>query len=188
MSQSTISQTNIVNTLYTDFMKSSNLLVGARHKSGLSQVELARRAGLRQSVISDYERGKREPGADVFLRLLDILGMTMNLQPRRRSRVPQLPDSRLSRLLLRNRSDILDLAKKRGARNVRVFGSVARGTTKARSDIDFLVDLNAGVGLLDLIGLGHDLEDLLGVKVDVAPARLLKKGIRNEVLREAISL
>ncbi len=55
-----------------------------------------------------------------------------------------------------NRDEILRLAAKRGARNVRVFGSVARGESDAASDLDFLVDLEPGRSLLDLAGLQQD--------------------------------
>jgi predicted nucleotidyltransferase len=86
------------------------------------------------------------------------------------------------------REEILRLADKRGARNVRVFGSVARGDALAGSDIDFLVAMDEGHGLLDLVGLWQDLEELLGVKVDVVTEGGLKPGIRERVHAEAVSL
>jgi uncharacterized protein len=76
----------------------------------------------------------------------------------------------------------------RGARNVRVFGSVARGDADERSDIDFLVDLEPGRSLLDLGGLNLDLERLLGSKVDVVSSRGLRDRVRERVLREAVAL
>ena len=169
-------------------MKYNTVLRQARTKSGMSQLEVARKSGIAQSVISDYERGKREPGADTFLRLLDILGIGVELRAKRRSKVPTLPDSRLARLVLRNRKEIVDLARKHGARNVRVFGSVATGETNKRSDIDLLVDLDPGVGLITMISLELKLKDLLGVKVDLGPARLLKQNLREQVLAHAVAL
>jgi hypothetical protein len=71
---------------------------------------------------------------------------------------------------------------------VRVFGSVARGDETDESDIDLLVDLDEGVGLVDLVGLGRELTELLGSEVDVVPADALKPGIRDRVLAEAIPL
>jgi uncharacterized protein len=65
------------------------------------------------------------------------------------------------------REEILRIAARHGARNVRVFGSVARGKAHAGSDVDFLVDLERGRGLLDLGGLIADLEQMLGYTVDV---------------------
>ena len=86
------------------------------------------------------------------------------------------------------REEILRLAAKRGARNVRVFGSVARGQSDLRSDIDFLVDLDPGRSLLDLGGLQRDLEKLLAAPVDVVSARGLRERVRERVLRDAVPL
>lgn len=178
----------IANSLYTKFMKAGEVLCDARKKSGMSQLEVARRSGIAQSVISDYERGKREPGADTYAQLLEILGFTLELRARRRAKTPSLPDSKLARLVLRHRKEIIALARQHGARNVRVFGSVATGKTRKRSDIDFLVDLDPGVGLLKMVSLELKLKDLLGVKVDLGPARLLKSSLRDEVFAHAVSL
>ena len=178
----------IANSLYTKNMKAGEVLRDARKKSGLSQLEVARRSGIAQSVISDYERGKREPGADTYTQLLEILGYTLELRARRRAKAPTLPDSKLARLVLRHRKEIIALARLHGARNVRVFGSVATGKTKKRSDIDFLVDLDPGVGLLKMISLELKLKDLLGVKVDLGPARLVKANLRDEVFSHAVAL
>jgi predicted nucleotidyltransferase len=88
--------------------------------------------------------------------------------------------------LARVRSEILALAARHGARNVRVFGSVARGEADAASDIDFLVDFEPGRSLLDLAALLVDLEDLLGHPVDVVTEPGLKARIRQRVLAEAV--
>jgi predicted nucleotidyltransferase len=86
------------------------------------------------------------------------------------------------------REAILQIAAKHGARNVRVFGSVARGEADEQSDIDFLVDMEPGRSLLDLGGLLVDLQDLLGQNVDVVTERGLKPRIRERVLHEAVGL
>ncbi|MBI4083662.1 MAG: nucleotidyltransferase family protein [Candidatus Lambdaproteobacteria bacterium] len=91
-------------------------------------------------------------------------------------------------LLREKREDILRLAAKHGARNVRVFGSVARGEADEVSDIDFLVEMEPGRSILDMGGLLVDLEELLGRNVDVATDRGLKPRIRERVLREAVTL
>ena len=70
-------------------------------------------------------------------------------------------------LLVKNRDRILEIAAQYGARNVRVFGSIARGDAHPDSDIDLLVDLQPGRSLLDHVALWQDLEELLGRKVDV---------------------
>jgi predicted nucleotidyltransferase len=94
----------------------------------------------------------------------------------------------IEQLRTQRRDEILRLAATRGARNVRVFGSVARGDSDERSDIDFLVDLEPGRSLLDLGGLNLDLERLLGSSVDVVSSRGLRDRVRERVLREAVAL
>lgn len=83
------------------------------------------------------------------------------------------------------RLTILSLAALHGARNVRVFGSVARGTDDEESDLDLLVDLEEGRSLVDLGGLLADLQDLLGVQVDVVTENGLRDRIRDRVLADA---
>ncbi len=94
----------------------------------------------------------------------------------------------IDEILKEKREEILRMAEKRGARNVRVFGSAARGKTDKKSDIDFLVDLEPGRSLLDLGGLWWELNELLGVKVDVVTERGLRERIRERVLKEAVPL
>lgn len=84
------------------------------------------------------------------------------------------------------RDEILSLAAKHGARNIRVFGSVARGEADAASDVDFLVDLEPGRSLFDLGGLLMDLQQLFDCKVDVITSRGLKARMRDRVLKEAV--
>lgn len=94
----------------------------------------------------------------------------------------------LEQCLRGNRNEILRLATKYGARNVRVFGSLARGEADEASDLDLLVELDPGRSLLDLGGLQFELEALLGCRVDVVTERGLKLRIRDRVLREAVPI
>lgn len=94
----------------------------------------------------------------------------------------------IEELLAAKRTEVLRIAERHGARQVRVFGSVARGEADEHSDVDFLVDLEPGRTLLDLGGLLMELRELLGRKVDVVTERGLKSRIRDRVLREAIAL
>jgi len=86
------------------------------------------------------------------------------------------------------REDILTLAASHGARNVRVFGSAARGEAGESSDIDLLVELDPDRSLLDHVALVQDLEDLLGRRVEVVTGSALHWYIRDRVLAEAVPL
>jgi len=94
----------------------------------------------------------------------------------------------LEELLQAKREEILKVCAKYGARNVRVFGSVARREADEQSDIDLIVDFEPGRSLLDHAGLWLELQDLLGVKVDVVSGRGIKPRIRERVLQEAVPL
>ena len=94
----------------------------------------------------------------------------------------------LDEVRFRYRAQIVAAAERRGAHNIRVFGSVARGDQRYDSDIDFLVDFEPGRSLLDLTGLWLDLEAVLGCRVDVVSSRGLKPRLASEVMRDAVSL
>ena len=86
------------------------------------------------------------------------------------------------------RVDILRLADRHGASEVRIFGSVARGEAGSDSDVDLLVKLAPGRSLLDHVALWQDLEDLLGRKVDLVSEKALHRLIRDQILKEAVPL
>jgi predicted nucleotidyltransferase len=94
----------------------------------------------------------------------------------------------LEELRYEKRAAILDAARRHGARSIRVYGSVARGQATDSSDLDLLVEWESDRSLLDVVGLKQDLEDLLGVTVDIGSERGLHWFIRDEVLREAVPL
>ncbi|MSP14508.1 MAG: nucleotidyltransferase [Chloroflexi bacterium] len=91
-------------------------------------------------------------------------------------------------LLQERREEILQIAARYGAHNVRVFGSVARGEADEFSDVDFLVEMDPGRTLLDMGGLLMELRELLGREVDVITERGLKPRLRARVLHEAVPL
>ena len=86
------------------------------------------------------------------------------------------------------RFQIKELAERYHAPNVRVFGSTVRDDNTPESDVDFLIDVAPDQTLLDLIGLTRELKELLGCEVDVAQSTVLHPVIRDDVLREAVSL
>jgi predicted nucleotidyltransferase len=91
-------------------------------------------------------------------------------------------------LLKEKREELLRVCARHGARNVRIFGSVARGESDEASDLDLLVEMEPGRSLLDLGGLQYELERLLGRRVDIVTERGLKRRIRDRVLREAVAV
>ncbi len=94
----------------------------------------------------------------------------------------------IDRLLKGKREEILKLAAKHGAYNVRVFGSVARGEAGPDSDVDFLVDMGPDRTPFFPGGLLADLEDLLGRKVDIVSPESLHLFLRDRILKEALPL
>ena len=90
--------------------------------------------------------------------------------------------------LQERRAEIIAIATKHGAYNVRVFGSVARHEADSASDLDLLVDMEPERSLLDLGGMLMDLQDLLGCRVDVVTEKGLRGRIRERVLKEATAL
>jgi predicted nucleotidyltransferase len=99
-----------------------------------------------------------------------------------------MPSPAVQSMLTSRRAETLGMTSCYGIRNVRVFGSFARGERCPDSDIDLLVDLDTGRSLLDLIAAKQDLEDLLGRSVDVITARSLNSYVRDSVLNDAVPL
>ena len=91
----------------------------------------------------------------------------------------------IKEILANRREQILSLAAKYGAYNVRVFGSVANGLANEKSDVDFLVELEDGRTLFDLGGLLMDLQELLQRKVDIVTENGLHWYIKDKILNEA---
>jgi predicted nucleotidyltransferase len=94
----------------------------------------------------------------------------------------------LSQLIKQKRQQILKIAQGHGARNVRLFGSVARGETTETSDLDLLIEMEPGRNLLDVVAIKQDLEDLLGCMVDVVTEAAISPYMRDKVLHEAVHL
>jgi predicted nucleotidyltransferase/DNA-binding XRE family transcriptional regulator len=170
-------------------MESSALLREARKRAGLSQLELARRARVPQSVVSEYEAGKRQPAVPTLARLVAATGheLTLGLE-RTDPMVRGVPDTPLGRRLRRHRKALVAAVESAGASNLRVFGSVARGEDGPDSDVDLLVDLPEGTSLFAVLALEGTLERILKVHVDLAPVTSLKPRVRAEALADAVSL
>lgn len=173
-------------------MKIAALLRDTRCASGLTQSELAVRAGTSQPAVNRYERGAALPSLPTLERLVRAAGRSLVVKTTLRSH-PGLVSARsgtgaVASVLRLERARIVQSAVEHGARNVRVFGSVARGEEHGASDVDLLVDLAPGRTLLDLVGLRLALEELLAIDVDVTTLDMLKPAARAAVLSEAVPL
>jgi predicted nucleotidyltransferase/DNA-binding XRE family transcriptional regulator len=175
-------------------MRASGVTAGAvlrqaRHRAGLTQRELAQRAGVSQSVVAAYESGTREPSLATLAALVDSTGVALTVGLG--SRLPaarHLRSGPIGHRLRRHRAAVLAVADKHGVSNVRVFGSVARGDEEQESDLDLLVHLPAGSGLFALGRFKHELEQLLGVSVDVVPDDGVKPRLRASIDRDLVPL
>lgn len=165
-----------------------SVLRRARVSAGLSQAELAVKAGVAQSVISAYEAGRRQPALPTLARLIDATGydlvVDIQWQPPRLSHL----SGPVGQLVRHKRRELVAAAAAHDVRNLRVFGSVARGQDRADSDVDLLADLPPGMGLVGLGRVQADLEAILGAKVDLVPASDLKPAVRERVEPELVAL
>jgi predicted nucleotidyltransferase len=157
--------------------------------AGMSQADLAHRAGTRQSAISAYETGRRDPTVKTFERILIAAGcdVTVKISPRTDA-TPSPQDSTVARSVAAHREEIHSIIRTHGGRRVHLFGSVARGDDNAESDVDLLVDLPEGTGILTIGSIARDVERLLGIKVDVVPESALGAAKRQAILAEAVEL
>lgn len=162
------------------------LLRQARIRAGLSQAELAARAGVAQSVISVYESGRRRPALATLAALVEATGFDLDVRLRRR-RLERLSGP-LGLRLRRHRPEVVRTARAAGITIRGVFGSVARGEDGPDSDVDLLVELPSGMGLFGLARVQERLQQILGAPVELIPAVDLKPGVRPTVLAELVPL
>jgi len=156
---------------------------GARVRAGLTQTELAAKANVSQSVVSAYESSKREPSFETLRKLVAATGFDLDV-----ILVPAAPKTSRRQAVDQNRMRLQRTLGRLGARNIRLFGSVARGDDGPDSDVDLLVDVAPDVGLFALGRMRSEAERVLGTPVDVVPANSLKSDVVERVLAEAIAL
>ncbi|MGM7670509.1 helix-turn-helix domain-containing protein [Microbacterium sp. A93] len=162
--------------------RAAELLRIARQESGLTQVALAQLAGVTQSVISEYENGRREPSFAVVDHLLSTIGLTIEVSPLLVER------GHVRTRVLARANELRAALEPLGAEIIRLFGSVARGDDTESSDVDLLVDVSPTVGMFDLLRMQREAEALLGRRVDLIPRSGLKPDIARIIEREAITL
>src|SRR5919106_2781253 len=160
----------------------------ARIDADLTQAALAERAATSQPALARYETGAAIPSLPTLERLLSACGRGLQVRAVRAT-APLAPTTSVrgqlgerARELRRHRKSLLNAARRRGVRKVRVFGSLARGDAGPASDIDLLVDLKPGHTLLDLAAFRREAGEILGTPIDVATSDMLKERIRAEVL------
>ena len=141
----------------------------ARRRRGWSTRLAAAQLGLSVRFLNELERGKPTVRLDKMAQALDGLGLELTVAPKQAAGLREQVMAR--RPLLRT------IAAAHGVRALSLFGSTARGKAKAESDLDFLVELEDGRSLVDLVGVKHDLEALFGRPVDAFTRASLKPGV-----------
>ena len=166
-------------------MRTDEVLRQAREDAGLTQGQLARRAGTSQAAISAYESGARSPAVSTLERLLAACGMRARLELERRPGTQA--GGPVSAALREHRGELRRALAALGVRQPRVFGSVARGEDGPNSDLDLLVDLPRRSYIV-LEQVRDAAEGVLQLRVDVSTPELLKDEIRDKILDEAVPL
>jgi uncharacterized protein len=167
---------------------SGTLLREARTRAGLTQAELAQRAGTTQSVISAYEADRRQPALATLEGLVKATGLELEV----RVRTPRSPIDRLTgpigRRVHRHRRRLVESAAAHGITQLQVFGSVARGEDRPDSDVDILANVPEGLGLLALGRAREELERILKAPVDLVPAAGLKPDVAMRISKDLVPL
>ena len=155
--------------------------------AGLTQAEFARRAGTSQPAVVRYESGATSPSVVTLERLLRAAGRRLELSSAPTELAHDASSVRM-RKLRAHRREILTVVRAHGARNVRIFGSVARGDDTPSSDIDLLVDAGddywAGLALLSDLRVA--ISTLLDERVDVWALPYMKERVAASALAEAV--
>ena len=166
-------------------MDAGRLIRDARQRAGLTQTELARAAGTSQPTLAAYESGAKSPSVRTLDRIIRATGATLDVTIRE----APAAQGRLLTDLRARAQEIRAAARRRRIRNVRVFGSAARGDETGRSDVDLIVDFDAArYGVLPLAGFGRDVRTIIGRDVDVTTVEMLRDEVRQRALAEAVPL
>jgi predicted nucleotidyltransferase len=147
----------------------------------MSARDLAAASGVSPSTVTRIERGQLNPTVAMLDRLLDATGQALVVSSRERTEPPSLEAVRA------HRDIINEIVASFGASNVRVFGSVAHGETDDDSDVDLLIDVPPGTGLITIQRIADALDDVLPWRVDVMTSGAARNQLAH-VLAEAIGL
>lgn len=166
-------------------MDAGVLVRQARESSGLSQTEVALRAGTSQPAIAAYESGAKSPSVRTFNKIIRACGYTITaeLHP-----APSVEGNLLD-MVRGHQAELRQAAISRRIRNLRIFGSATRADSTENSDIDLLVEFDPiKEGLLPLIGFQREAELILGRHVDVSTLQMLRDEVREQALAEVVPL
>lgn len=166
-------------------MDAPAIIKQARSRAALTQAQLARAAGTSQPTLAAYESGAKSPSVRTLDRIVRASGASLSVA------LVEAPAARGELLnQLREHADaIREAAHRRRIRNIRVFGSAARGEETPSSDVDLLVDFDVVKhGVLPLAGFAQDVRAMLGREVDATTSELLRDDVRSQALFEAVPL
>lgn len=155
-----------------------------RRSRKMTQATLAAAASIDRTALSKIENGRRRVGSLELARIAGKLGVPWE----RIVEEPERTSPGTVAVLRSQRESILKICRRYGAENPRLFGSVARGDAIPASDIDLLIEMEPGRGLLDQAALLVELRELLARDVDIVTTAGLRPRIRDRVLSEAIAL
>lgn len=155
--------------MYNPGMNIATRIRSVRELAGMSQSELAKRAGTTQPALSAYESGARRPNDETLGRIVAAAGV------------------RPSRVLDHHHDAVIEVVEAHRGQGVWVFGSVARGTDTPESDLDLLVRMAPDASVFDLVEMDRELEELLGINVDVVSEGALRPERDDDILSEARS-
>jgi uncharacterized protein len=176
---------------YNVFMSqvsSCAVLRDARRRAGLTQQQLAARAGVTQSVISAYESGHRQPALTTLAALVEASGFDLDVRLRRQPSPLHRLTGPVGQRVRRHRRELTSAAAACGIKHLQVFGSVARGEDRPDSDVDLLADIPAGLGLVPLGSVTAEFERILAARVDLVPAGALKPDVAARIAADLVAL
>ena len=166
-------------------MDAASLIKEARMRAGFTQTQLARAAGTSQPTLAAYESGAKSPSVRSLDRIVRAAGVSLDVKLRE----APIAQGQLLADLRGHANEVRAAARQRRIRNVRVFGSAARGEETSASDVDLLVDFDAARhGVLPLAGFASDVRAIIGRDVDATTVDLLRDEVRKQALAEAVPL
>jgi predicted nucleotidyltransferase/DNA-binding XRE family transcriptional regulator len=159
----------------------ATLVRSARERAELSARDLAARSGVSTSTVTRIERGELNPTVAMLERLVEASGneLVVMVEPRRCAPTMEALRAR--------RDEVLEAVGRFGGSNVRVFGSVARGEATEESDVDLLIDVPAGTGLVAVRQISDAVAAVLPWSVDVVTSGAARRRMAH-VLDEAVAL